>query len=158
MTHPTARHLVQHHDHGDGHRHHHAPEPFDTCTLTYDARLLRRKMLTTDGGTDVLVDLEHTTSLNDGDLLALDDGRTVGIRAADEPLYRVTGDLARLAWHIGNRHMPCQFADDHLLILRDPVIGHMLADHLGATVTVVEAPFRPEGGAYGHGRTLPHAH
>jgi urease accessory protein len=63
-----------------------------------------------------------------------------------------------MAWHIGNRHMPCQFAGDHLLILRDPVIGHMLRDHLGADVAEVDAPFTPEGGAYGHGRTMPHAH
>jgi urease accessory protein len=131
---------------------------FDTCALTYDARLLRRKVLTCDGGTSVLVDLEHTTSLNDGDLLTLDDGRFIQVIAAAEPLYRVTGDLVRMAWHIGNRHMPCQFAGDHLLILRDPVIGHMLRDHLGADVAEVDAPFTPEGGAYGHGRTMPHAH
>lgn len=155
MSHPVARRLAQgHHDDDDDH----PLAPFDTCTLTYDARLLRRRVLTSDGGTEFLVDLEHTTSLNNADILALDDGRTVGIKAAKEPLYRVTGNLARLAWHIGNRHMPCQFAGDHLLILRDPVIGHMLADHLGAIVTPVEAPFTPEGGAYGHGRTLPHAH
>ena len=148
MTQPTARHVI--HDHG--------AQVCDTCALTYDQRLMRRKVLTSDGGTDFLVDLEHTTSLNDGDLLGLDDGRAIRVTAAAEPLYRVAGDLARLAWHIGNRHMPCQFAGDHLLILRDPVIGHMLRDHLGAQVTEVEAPFTPEGGAYGHGRTLPHAH
>jgi urease accessory protein len=136
----------------------HSAQVFDTCALTYDARLLRRKVLTCDGGTSVLVDLEHTTSLNDGDLLTLDDGRFIQVIAAAEPLYRVTGDLVRMAWHIGNRHMPCQFAGDHLLILRDPVIGHMLRDHLGADVAEVDAPFTPEGGAYGHGRTMPHAH
>ena len=136
----------------------HSAQVFDTCALTYDARLLRRKVLTCDGGTTVLVDLEHTTSLNDGDLLTLDDGRFIQVIAAAEPLYRVTGDLVRMAWHIGNRHMPCQFAGDHLLILRDPVIGHMLRDHLGADVAEVDAPFTPEGGAYGHGRTMPHAH
>ena len=130
----------------------------DTCALTYDKRLLRRKILTSDGGTAFLVDFEHTTSLNDGDLLALDDGRAIRVVAAPEPLYRVAGDLARLAWHIGNRHMPCQFAGDHLLILRDPVIGHMLRDHLGARVDELEAPFTPEGRPYGHGRTLTHAH
>ena len=149
MTQPVA-HRVMQDDHG--------AQVADTCALTYDQRLLRRKVLTSNSGTAFLVDLEHTTSLNDGDLLALDDGRAVRIVAANEPLYRVAGDLARLAWHIGNRHMPCQFAPDHLLILRDPVIGHMLRDHLGAKVSEVEAPFTPEGGAYGHGRTLPHAH
>ena len=136
----------------------HSAQVFDTCALTYDARLMRRKVLTCDGGTAILVDLEHTTSLNDGDLLALNDGRFIRIKAAAEPLYRVAGDLVRMAWHIGNRHMPCQFAGDHLLILRDPVIGHMLRDHLGADVAEIDAPFTPEGGAYGHGRTMPHAH
>lgn len=136
----------------------HSAQVCDTCALTYDARLMRRKVLTCDGGTAVLVDLEHTTSLNDGDLLALNDGRFIRVVAAAEPLYRVAGDLVRMAWHIGNRHMPCQFAGDHLLILRDPVIGHMLRDHLGADVAEIDAPFTPEGGAYGHGRTMPHAH
>ena len=148
MTQPTAHHVTQDH----------SAQVFDTCALTYDGRLLRRKVLTCDGGTSVLVDLEHTTSLNDGDLLALDDGRFVRVIAAAEPLYRVSGDLVRLAWHIGNRHMPCQFLGDHVLILRDPVIGHMLRDHLGANVAEIDAPFTPEGGAYGHGRTMPHAH
>lgn len=148
MTQPVARHVT----------HDQSAQVCDTCALTYDQRLMRRKVLTGDGGTAFLVDLEHTTSLNDGDLLMLDDGRYIGVTAASEPLYRVTGDLARLSWHIGNRHMPCQFGGDHLLILRDPVIGHMLKDHLGAGVTEVDAPFVPEGGAYGHGRTLPHAH
>ncbi len=66
----------------------HSAQVFDTCALTYDARLMRRKVLTCDGGTAVLVDLEHTTSLNDGDLLALNDGRFIRVVAAAEPLYR----------------------------------------------------------------------
>ena len=131
---------------------------FDTCALCYEARLLRRKVLTTTSGVTFLVDLERTTSLNDGDLLILEDGRAVQIVAMPEPVLRVTGDLTRLAWHIGNRHMPCQFAGDHLLILNDAVVAAMLRDHLGAEVAPVIAAFTPEGGAYGHGRTLPHAH
>lgn len=131
---------------------------FDTCALSYADRLLRRKTLTTAGGLTFLVDLERTTSLGDGDLLLLDDGRAVQIIALPEPVLRVAGDLTRLAWHIGNRHMPCQFAGDHLLILNDPVVATMLRDHLEADVTPVMAAFTPEGGAYGHGRTLPHDH
>jgi urease accessory protein len=65
--------------------------------------------------------------------------------------------LVQLAWHIGNRHTPCQIEKDRLVIQDDPVIGHML-EHLGATVTQVVEPFTPEGGAYGHGRTHSHAH
>jgi urease accessory protein len=90
--------------------------------------------------------------------MVLEDGTYILVRAAEEALLRVTGpDLARLAWHIGNRHTPCQIAADHLLIQNDPVIGHML-EHVGATLTEVTAPFTPEGGAYGHGRTHSHEH
>jgi urease accessory protein len=80
------------------------------------------------------------------------------LKRADEALYRVTGpDLVRLAWHVGNRHTPCQISSDHLMIQADPVIGHML-EHLGAMVTPITGPFTPEGGAYGHGRTHSHEH
>ena len=86
------------------------------------------------------------------------DGSLVAVRAAVEPLLAVTGaDLPRIAWHIGNRHTPCQIESDRLLIQNDAVIGHML-EHLGATVTEIDAPFTPEGGAYGHGRTHSHKH
>lgn len=127
-------------------------------TLSYDARFLRRKVLTADTGEDILIDLAQTTSLNDGDVLRLDDGRAVVIAAAAEPLFAVTApDLTPIAWHIGNRHTPCQIAPGRLLIQRDKVIGHML-EHLGATLTEVSEPFTPEGGAYGHGRTHSHEH
>ncbi len=130
----------------------------DRCVLSYDERFLRRKKLTGDGGTDFLVDLEKTTSLDHGDALVLSDGRLVEVIAAPEDLYAVTGpDLARLAWHIGNRHTPCRIEKDRLLIQRDPVIDHML-EHLGASVVPVVEPFTPEGGAYGHGRTHSHEH
>lgn len=130
----------------------------DRVTLTYDERFLRRKRVTCDSGLAVLVDLEKTTSLNEGEALALTDGRLVEVKAASEPLYKVTGsDLARLAWHVGNRHTPCQICEGSLLIQQDKVIGHML-EHLGATLTEVTCPFTPEGGAYGHGRTHSHEH
>ncbi len=78
--------------------------------------------------------------------------------AAEEPLIEITGpDLPRLAWHIGNRHMPCQIEPDRLLIQRDHVIRDML-EKLGATLRNVSERFTPEGGAYGHGRTHSHAH
>lgn len=130
----------------------------DRVTLTYDERFLRRKRLTSEAGLSFVVDLEKTTSLNAGEALELTDGRLVEIVAAAEPLFKVTGpDLARLAWHIGNRHTPCQIEDGYLLIQRDKVIGHML-EHLGASLTEVSQPFTPEGGAYGHGRTHAHEH
>jgi urease accessory protein len=138
-------------------RHAHATAPFGRCTLTYDDRFLRRKMLATDYGAKFLVDLESTTSLNQGDAFVLSDGQLVEVLAADEDLLRITGNLTQLAWHIGTRHTPCQIEPDHLLIQADPVIGHML-EHLGATVQPVVQPFTPEGGAYGHGRTHSHEH
>jgi len=127
------------------------------CTLDYEARFIRRKRLVTDDGLAFLLDLEKTTSLNAGDALVLADRFRVRSQAAPEPLFPVTGNLVQLAWHIGNRHTPCQIEADRLLIQQDKVIGHML-EHLGATVTATTEPFTPEGGAYGHGRTHSHEH
>lgn len=128
------------------------------CHLTYEARFLRRRRMTTDAGEDFLVDLPQTTSLNDGDALVMDDGRHIVVCASEEPLLAIAGpDLPRLAWHIGNRHTPCQIEADRLLIRQDHVIRDML-ERLGARVTEVHAPFTPEGGAYGHGRTHGHSH
>ena len=126
-------------------------------TLTYEARFLRRKRLVAADGSAFIVDLPETTSLNGGDAFVLDDGRLIAVEAADEPLLAVTGDLPRLAWHIGNRHTPCQIEPGRLLIRHDHVLLDMLV-RLGADVCEVSCPFKPEGGAYGHGRTLPHEH
>jgi urease accessory protein len=131
--------------------------PADWVRLDYEARFLRRKRLETGGGMPLLVDLAQTTSLDHGDALELADGRLVEVIAAPEPLLEVRGDLPRLAWHIGNRHTPCQIEADRLLIQEDHVLREML-ERLGAEITPVEAPFTPEGGAYGHGRTHAHAH
>ena len=130
----------------------------DHVTLTYDDRFLRRKVLTTARGERFLVDLPQTTSLNHGDAFELTDGRLIEVVAAKEDLLEITGpDLTRLAWHIGNRHTPCQIVPTRLLIQRDKVIRDML-EKLGATLRDVREPFTPEGGAYGHGRTHSHAH
>jgi urease accessory protein len=127
-------------------------------TLTYEARFLRRKKLTSDHGQSFFVDLPETTHLNAGDAFVLSDGARVRILAAAEPLLAVTGaDLIRLAWHIGNRHTPCQIEADRLLIQVDHVLADMVAK-LGGTATPVTEPFTPEGGAYGHGRTMGHSH
>lgn len=130
----------------------------DWVALTYDARLLRRRRLQCASGHSVLVDFAAVTNLNHGDALVLEDGRLVEIRAAAENLHAVTGpDMVRLAWHIGNRHTPCQIQHHRLLILHDHVLAKMLR-HLGAEVSDVCEPFTPEGGAYGHGRTFGHSH
>jgi urease accessory protein len=119
---------------------------------------LRRKVLTSARGVEFLVDLEGATHLNDQDAFVLDDDRLIAITAAPEELVQVTGDdLLRFAWHIGNRHTPCQVETARLLISRDHVIEAMLRQ-LGAELTIVHEPFLPEGGAYGHGRTFGHDH
>lgn len=129
----------------------------DAVVLDYEGRFLRRKRLVSRAGLSFLVDLAQTVSLDPGDALRLQDGRLIGILAAMEPCLRVEGPLPRLAWHIGNRHTPCQIAEDHLLIRADHVLEAMLKG-LGARVTPTMAGFAPEGGAYGHGRTMGHDH
>lgn len=127
-------------------------------SLDYDARFLRRKRLVSDTGEPFLVDLPQTQSLDHKGALTLEDGRQVEIIAAPEQLIEITGpDLLRLAWHIGNRHTPCQIEHARLLIQSNHVMRDMLGK-LGATLRDVTEPFTPEGGAYGHGRTHGHAH
>ncbi len=130
----------------------------DRVTLDYEGRFLRRRTLTTDAGRPLLVDLPETVSLNDGDAFETEAGALITVRAAPEPLIEITAppaDLTRLAWHVGNRHAPAQIEPNRLLIRSDPVLADMLA-RLGATTRAVTEPFRPEGGAYGHGRTHGH--
>ena len=130
----------------------------ERVVLSYDERFLRRKRLICESGASVMVDLAETTSLEDGDALLTDTGLLVAVVAAQEPVIEVRGpNLARLAWHIGNRHTPCQVAEGYLVIRRDHVLEAMLRG-LGAELVPVIAPFRPEGGAYGHGRTMGHDH
>ena len=130
--------------------------PSGTCSLTHDERFLRRRVIATTDGERFLVDLAHATSIGHGELLELSDRRLIRVVAAREPLLEVTGaDLPRLAWHIGNRHAPCQIEADRLLIGRDRVLRDMLAK-LGAELREVEERFTPESGAYGHGRTHGH--
>lgn len=130
----------------------------ETCVLTYDERFLRRKVIRTTSGASLLVDLPQTVSLNQGDALETTEGHFVEITAAPEGLLEIRGeDLTRLAWHIGNRHTPCQIEGPRLLIQREKVLWRML-EQLGASITEVTEPFTPEGGAYGHGRTQSHSH
>ncbi|MEL6645245.1 MAG: urease accessory protein UreE [Pseudomonadota bacterium] len=135
----------------------HSHDATDHVALDYDARMIRRRRLVSAGGIAFLVDLAETVSLNEGDCFQVDDNLIVAVRAAPEALLAVTGDLPRLAWHIGNRHTPCRIEADRLLIRDDPVLARML-EQLGAQVTPLTAPFSPEGGAYGHGRTMGHSH
>ena len=134
--------------------------PADRVMLDYDGRHRRRVRLTTEGGETLLLDLPKAVAMADGDGLRLEDGRWIAVAAADEPLMEVTAvsrlGLLRIAWHVGNRHLPTDFAEtaDGGLRLRlrpDHVIAEMIAG-LGGRVRHTRAPFQPEGGAYGgHG-------
>ncbi|NNE88845.1 MAG: urease accessory protein UreE [Silicimonas sp.] len=131
---------------------------FASCVLTYEERLLRRKVLQTVQGETLLVDLEHATNIDHGDAFALEDGRLVEVAAAQENLLQITAsELLPLVWHIGNRHCPAQIEHDRVLVQPDHVIRDLM-ERRGATVTEVVEPFTPEGGAYGHGRTQGHSH
>jgi urease accessory protein len=123
----------------------------DTVELDFEARHRRRITLKGLRGFEFLLDLPEAMRLRNGDGLELEDGRIVLVKAMREPLAEITAagpaDLARLAWHLGNRHLPVQVLDGRLRIRHDHVIEDMLRG-LGATVTEVKAAFDPEGGAY----------
>jgi urease accessory protein len=129
-------------------------KPAATATLAFDERHRRRLRLTTDCGQPFLLDLPEARVLRDGDLLALEDGRLILVRAAPEAVLDVRAAdalaLARIAWHLGNRHTPTQILPGVLRIRADHVLEHLLTDHLGAAVARATGPFDPEGGAYGH--------
>jgi urease accessory protein len=115
-------------------------------------------------GLEFLLDLENAIALRGGDALVLEDGRLVEVVAAPEPLLEIRGadpqHLVRVAWHLGNRHLPTQIMPKGLRIRRDHVIEAMVRG-LGARVIEIEAPFDPEGGAYaggGHAQAQAHDH
>jgi urease accessory protein len=140
-------------------------EPADSVLLDFDDRNRRRIAMTGAKGTAFLLDLPTGVSLHSGDALVLEDGSLVEVVAAAEPLLEIRCSdprhLARLAWHLGNRHLPAQMLDMAIRIRRDHVIAAM-AVSLGARVIEVAAPFDPEGGAYQashpHGDEHPHDH
>ncbi|HXQ04253.1 MAG TPA: urease accessory protein UreE, partial [Bradyrhizobium sp.] len=128
--------------------------PADTVVLDFDDRHRRRMAMTGTRGLEFLLDLENAMALRGGDALVLDDNRLIEVVAAPEPLLEIRGQdpqhLVRVAWHLGNRHLPTQIMPKGLRIRRDHVIEAMVKG-LGARVIEIEAPFDPEGGAYGAG-------
>jgi urease accessory protein len=134
-------------------------EAIDAVTLAYIDRHRRRIRLVADSGETFLLDLERPTHLADGDGLELDCGGYIRVRAAAEPVLEIeangTAALLRIAWHLGNRHLPLQVVGDRLRIRADQVLAEMVTG-LGGRLTAVEAPFDPESGAYAH--TAPHRH
>lgn len=148
--------------HAISHTHHSHAECAGTLLLDHGERHLRRKLLTTQEGDKLMVDLPEPVLLAHGDALVLDDGRIVAVRAAEEELYEVRPGpnvpLRHLAWHLGNRHLAAQIDEECILIRRDHVIRAML-EGLGATVTEVIERFQPVHGAYHqHGEGHGHDH
>jgi urease accessory protein len=133
----------------------------DRVVLDAGERHRRRFVLTGERGTELLLDLPHATALRDGDGLVLENGAIVLVVGKPEPLVEIAAasahELARLAWHIGNRHTDMQVVGNVLRIRRDHVLEDMLRG-LGARLTPIEAPFDPERGAYGHAHDHGHAH
>jgi urease accessory protein len=134
-----------------------AADAIDRVVLDADERFRRRIVLAGEGGLRFLLDFAEATPLRDGDGLLLDDGAVVAVAAKPEPLVEVAAgagdgasDLARLAWHLGNRHAEVEITGDRLRMRRDHVLEDMLIG-LGAVLTPFEAPFEPERGAYQHG-------
>jgi urease accessory protein len=126
----------------------------DTVVLDFDDRHRRRMAMVGTRGLEFLLDLENAMALRGGDALVLEDGRLIEVVAAPEPLLEIRCNdplhLVRVAWHLGNRHLPTQIMPKGLRIRRDHVIEAMVKG-LGARIIEIEAPFDPEGGAYaGH--------
>ncbi len=121
----------------------------DWIELDYEGRFFRYKKLQTENGLWVVVELEHAHRFKHGEILQSEDNTIIEIRAQSEPLLEVKGDLTRLAWHIGNRHQPCQIEPKRLLVQSESTMKEML-EGLGARVTAISEPFNPEGGAYAH--------
>ncbi|WP_425992443.1 urease accessory protein UreE [Afipia sp. DC4300-2b1] len=136
-------------------------EAADTVVLGFDDRHRRRMAMTGTRGLEFLLDLKEAVALRGGDALVLEDGRLVEVVAAPEPLVEIRGTdphhLVRVAWHLGNRHLPTQIVGKGLRIRRDHVIEDMVRG-LGARVIAIEAPFDPEGGAYSGGGHASHGH
>jgi urease accessory protein len=130
----------------------------DTLILPHAQRQAKQGFLFGVKGTCVEVDFPEQVRLRTDDALVLDDGSLVEIVADAEPLIEARAAdlpaLARLAWHLGDRHVPVQILEKRLRLQRDPAIEELLAA-LGAKVIVIDAPFEPEGGAY---EAQPHEH
>tara|TARA_B100000579_G_scaffold223991_1_gene183300 strand:- start:82 stop:528 length:447 start_codon:yes stop_codon:yes gene_type:complete len=133
-------------------------EFLDVITLSYEDRFIRRKKLIANNGTEFLVNLEETVSVNENNFFELENGNLIKVLSKEENLIEISGDnLKQIIWHIGNRHLPCQIEENRILIQDDAVILDMVLNLHGNVKKVFEK-FKPEGGAYGMGRTHSHKH
>ncbi len=130
----------------------------DNISLSYEERFIRRKKLIADNGTEFLVNLKETISVDENHFFELENGKVIKIISKEENLIEIKGkNLKQIIWHIGNRHLPCQIEETRILIQEDPVILDMILK-LDGNVNKVFEKFNPEGGAYGLGRTHSHKH
>ncbi len=133
-------------------------ELLDEISLSYEERFIRRKKLTTNNGTEFLVNLKETVSVDENHFFELENGNLIKVISKEENLIEITGDnLKQIIWHIGNRHLPCQIEENRILIQDDAVILDMILK-LNGNIKKVFEKFIPEGGAYGIGRTHSHKH
>jgi urease accessory protein len=126
----------------------------DEVLIDFDRRFRRRFVLHALSGAHILLDLPQAVRLREGDGLVLEDGGIVLVRARAERLLEIAAAdaarMMRIAWHLGNRHLPVQFVDGRIRIREDHVIAEMVAG-LGGQVTAIAAAFDPEAGAYAGG-------
>ena len=119
--------------------------------LPFESRQKSRLKAKLVSGEDVGLMLPRGEILRGGDLVTASDGRVIEIVAQPEKVLHIeTKELAKVAYHLGNRHVPVQVGENFLRIAEDHVLEEMVRK-LGAKVSHVEAPFEPEAGAYAGG-------
>jgi len=132
----------------------------DVLILPYDLRQKARQRVRLRSGREAGLSLPRGAVLRNGDLLVSDNGLQLAVVASPEKVSIATIDdhllLARIAYHLGNRHVAVQIMQDRLIYLHDHVLDDMVRG-LGAAVAVSTQPFQPEEGAY-HGTGHPHSH
>jgi urease accessory protein len=135
-----------------------AAAAIDRVLVDFDRRHRRRIVLRTEQGREVLLDLPQAARLREGDGLAVDAG-VVRVCARAEKLLEIhahdESEIVRIAWHLGNRHLPVQLVGERIRIRDDHVIREMV-EGLGGHVEEMEAPFDPEAGAYAGGHQHHH--
>ena len=130
----------------------------DEISLSYEERFIRRKKLIANNGTEFLVNLKETISVDENHFFELENSNLIKVISKEENLIEITGNnLKQIIWHIGNRHLPCQIEESRILVQDDAVILDMILK-LNGNVKKVFEKFKPEGGAYGMGRTHSHKH
>ena len=137
----------------------HPGEIIDTLLLDYEARRAPGGICMGLKGTQIEIALKASAPIATDDCLILEDGRLIEIVARPEPLLEVrapdAASLARLAWHLGDRHIPAELHERRIRVRRDEATQKLLTA-LQANVLAIDAPFEPESGAYSGGHSHHH--